>query len=64
MGGVIVDWALVVVLLMWALWGGHRALGCEVEPKWMGGGLQSMRQWLSFWSGDVDTLVSLSSIGV
>ena len=54
----------VAVLVMWALWGGCRAFGCEVEPKWMGGVSQSTRQWLLFWSGDVDALVLLWSSGV
>ena len=37
--------------------------GAEVEPNQMGGVSQSTRRWLPFWSGDVDALVSLSSVG-
>jgi len=35
--GVIVDWALVAVPVMWALWRGCQALGCKVGlNEWAG----------------------------
>ena len=38
MVGVVADWALVSVLVKWALWHGCRLLVCEVGPKQVGGG--------------------------